>query len=164
MKKSSSARTVQEQAEPSIKIHVRKRQARFKRAHALGSDQGIGEFFLLVDISALKEIVYIPISIASGKKPTGFVYQIEGTKEGTISTTNISCSGDGITQITLGTLLYCKIPAGKTATFRILVEISGKTGTDYKVVANQINYKLSPNDARYKKFVGDISSEILKFK
>jgi hypothetical protein len=147
----------------SIKVSVLKKQGRFKRIRVSGPDQGIGEFFLLLDITAVKEAVYIPLSIASGKKPTGFIYQIEGTSEGTISTTNISCKGDGVTQITLGTILYCKIPVGKTATFRILVEMRGKAGKEYKIVINRINYKYNPSDARYQKFMEEISTNTLKF-
>jgi hypothetical protein len=139
-------------------------QARFKRIHnPEENDTGLGEFFLLLDIIALQETVYVPLSIASGKKPTGFVYQIEGTAEGDISTTDISCRGEEVTEITLGTLLYTKIPQGKTATFRILVEMKGNPGKEYKIVINKINYKLDPSDARYKKFDTAIGTKVLKF-
>lgn len=148
----------------SIKVRVQKTQARFKRIrNSQGPGGGVGEFFLLLDITAVQEAVYIPMSIASGKKPTGFVYQIEGTKEGTISTTDISCSGVGVTQVTLGTLLYCKIPAGATATFRVLIEMRGKVGKEYRIVINRIHYKHSPSDARYQKFLEEISTTTLKF-
>lgn len=155
----------QEHVGVSIKVHVRKRQARFKRIRVpQGPDVGVGEFFLLVEVTAVKETVYIPTSIASGKKPTGFVYQIEGTAEGTIVTTNISCNGAGVTQVTLGTILYCKIPAGKTAIFRVLVSMRGGAGKEYKVVINRIHYKHTPSDARYQKFTEEINSSILKFR
>jgi hypothetical protein len=147
----------------SLVVRLEKKQERFKRIRLPGPDQGVGEFFLLLTITALKEDVYIPLSIASGKKPTGFVYQIEGTGQGTISTTDISASGDGVTQITLGTLLYAKIPRGKTATFRILVEMKGIAGKSYAVVINQISYKHAPTDARYQKFLTDIRTDTLKF-
>ncbi|MGB4076241.1 MAG: hypothetical protein WBK28_00865 [Minisyncoccia bacterium] len=147
-----------------MNVRVQKTQARFKRIRVpKGPDIGAGEFFLLVDITAPKETVYIPLSIASGKKPTGFVYQIEGTAEGTIVTTDISCKGAGVTQVTLGTIVYSKIPAGKTATFRILVEMRGRVGKAYGIIISRIHYKQSPSDARYQKFPADIHSSTLKF-
>lgn len=147
-----------------IGIKVEKSQATFKRIKVPGErDIGHGDFFLLLEITALKEDIYIPLSIASGKKATGFIYHIEGTAEGTINTTNISARGDDITKITLGTLLYAKIPAGKTAEFRMLIEIRGGTSKEYKVVINRVNYKLDPSDARYKRFNVEINSKVLKF-
>ncbi len=148
-----------------LKVRVQKSQARFKRIRdPKGPDSGVGEFFLLLDITALEETVCIPISIASGKKPTGFVYQIEGTAEGSISTTDISCKGDGVTQITLGTILYAKIPKGKTATFRILVEMRGKVGKSYTIAINRINYKFDPSDARYEKYQNEIRTKAFAFR
>lgn len=147
-----------------VGIKVEKSQARFKRIKVPGEkDIGHGEFFLLLNITALKEDVYIPLSIASGKKVTGFIYHIEGTAVGEIYTTTLSARGDGVTKITLGTLLYTKIPAGKTAEFRMLIEIRGGTSKEYKVVINRINYKLDPSDARYKKLDLLIDSKSLKF-
>ena len=128
-----------------------------------GPDQVLGSFSFIVDITAATGDVYIPLSIASGKKPTGFVYQIEGTAEGEIVTTDISCRGDGVTQITLGTLLYCKIPSGMTATFRIRIEIRGKVGKSYRVVIHQLHYKHDPSEARYQKSSQEISTKMLKF-
>ncbi len=149
----------------SIQVRVQKRQARFKRIRLPKvSDVGVGEFFLLIDITATQEDVYIPLSIASGKKPTGFVYQIEGTAEGQISSTDISCGGKSITDITLGTLRYCKIPKGMTATFRILIEVKGKIGKEYTIVINRIHYKHDPSDARYVKFLEEIRTTVLKFR
>jgi hypothetical protein len=92
------------------------------------------------------------------------VYQIEGTSEASLSTTDISCSGKGVTQITLGTILYCKIPAGKTATFRLLIQVRGKTGGEYRIVINRINYKFAPTDARYEKYTDELSTKTLKAK
>ncbi len=150
--------------EVALEVRVQKKQARFRRVReSKGPDSGIGEFFLLLDVTAENADVYIPLSIASGKKPTGFVYQIEGTKEGTISTTSISCSGTGVTQITLGTILYCKIPAGKTASFRILIEMRGKAGSEYTVAITRIHYKHDPSTARYEKFEKTIPGQRLRF-
>ncbi|MBC7836629.1 hypothetical protein H7X87_02515 [Acetobacteraceae bacterium] len=129
-----------------------------------GRTIGHGEFILDLDIIALQEAIYIPLSFASGKKATGFVYQIEGTVEGIISTAKISCRGEGITQVVLGTLLYVKIPTGKTASFHIIVDIKGGLGKEYKIVINRINYKLNPSEARYKKFDAAISTKTLQFR
>jgi hypothetical protein len=151
--------------EAPIIIKIQKRNAYFKKIrNPDGPDTGIGTFLLVLDITATKEDIYIPLSIASGKKPTGFIYEIVGTEEGLISTTKISCDGDDISQITLGTILYCKIPATKTGTFRIIVETRGKIGGEYKVIINRTNYKRDASDARYEKFVGDLESKAVKFK
>lgn len=152
-------------ADTPLQVVVQKSQARFKKIRDPEvRNTGLGEFFLLIDISALGKDLYIPLSIASGKKPAGFVYQIEGTSAASLSTTDISCSGKGVTQITLGTILYSRIPAGKTATFRILIEIRGTTGEAYRIVINRINYKFAPTDARYEKFLDELSTKTLKAK
>lgn len=144
---------------------IEKSQVRFKKVRdSEGGDTLLGEFFILLNILALQETVYVPISIASGKKPTGLVYHIEGTAEGKLSTTNISCRGEGVSSVTLGTLLYAKIPPTKTATLRILIEMRGKPGKEYKIVINRINYKLDASDARYKKFETSLGTETLKFR
>ncbi len=148
-----------------IKVRVQKAQAHFKRVrNPEGPDIGIGDFFLLVDVTAVTDTVYIPISIASGKKATGFVYQIEGTAKGAISTTSISCKGKGVTQITLGTIVYAKIPKGMTATFRIVIEIRGKVGNTYGITINLIHYKRNPSDARYEKYTEEVSSKKVEFR
>jgi hypothetical protein len=108
--------------------------------------------------------VYVPLSIASGKKVTGFVYQIEGTGVGSLATANVEGKGVGVTQVTLGTLRYAKIPLEKTASFRIQVEMKGKIGKEYSALIHQINYKLSATDARYKKFLGGVSTRTLEFR
>lgn len=146
-------------------LKVQKKQASFKRTRVKdGPDVVAGSFFLLIDVSATNETLFIPISIASGKKPTGFVYQIEGTGEATISTTDISCKGDKLSQVRLGTLVYAKIPVGTTGTFRIIIEMRGKVGKSYKIMIAKINYKHDPSDARYQVLQKDISTNYLKFK
>ena len=151
-------------AEPVIKVKVEKTQARFKRIREVHKpDTGIGEFFFLIDITALTKDVYIPVSIASGKKPTGFIYAISGTTQGDIATTSISVSGEGVTQLTVGTIVYAKIPATKVATFRILIETRGKIGNEYNVLITQINYKQDPSDARYGKFLEALPSKSVRF-
>ncbi len=123
-----------------------------------------GQFTLYLDVIALQETLYIPTSLASGKKPTGFVYQIEGTAPGQIHTTEVSCKGNGVSQVTLGTLLYTKIPQGKTATFRIYVDMKGILNKTYRIIINRINYKFDPSDARYKRFDVEIASKPVEFK
>lgn len=147
-----------------FEVKIEKNQARFKRVRIPNAaDEALGEFFLLLHITALEAAVHIPLSIASGKRPSGFVYHIEGTSEGSISTTNISCSGEGVTQITLGTLVYAKIPKDTTAIFRILIEMKGRMGKTYGIVINRIHYKHNPSDARYLKYLEEIPSKTLRF-
>lgn len=147
-----------------MRVRSIKTQGRFKRIRNPGGpDTGLGEFFLLLEVTALTRDLYIPLSIASGKKPTGFVYQIEGTGQGDISTTTISWNGDGVTQITLGTIVYVKIPAGKTGTFRILIEMKGFMQKSYSILIPRMNYKHNPADARYEKAFPDIRSRVVTF-
>lgn len=152
-------------ADEYISVRVEKSQARFKRIKKPeGADVGIGYYFLILDVTAHKGTVHVPLSIVSGKKTTGFIYQIEGTGTGSLSTAEVKVQGEGVTQVTLGTLLYAKIPEGKTGSFRVQVGIRGKIGKEYIVIIHQINYKLSPTDARYKKLVGGVSSRALEFR
>lgn len=129
-----------------------------------GSTISRGQFNLTLDITALLGTVYIPASIASGKKPTGFVYEIEGTGEGNIFTTSFKCSGVEVTQVMLGTLRYIKIPQGQTAKIEMIIIIDGRWGDSYRILITRVNYKLSPTDARYKKFDTSIISSELAFK
>lgn len=147
-----------------ILLKVQKDKARFERIKTKGeADKGVGLFFIKIDIKAKAVDVFIPLSIASGKKVTGFMYQIEGTAEGGIATANVTCRGDGVTQVTVGTLLYAKIPAGKTATFRIQASIKGKIGKTYKIIINRINYKLALAETRYTQYIKEIISDTVKF-
>lgn len=150
--------------EQGISVRLQRTNAQFRKVHIKGGDDiGKGTFLFLLDVTALSRDVYIPISVASGKKPTGFIYQIEGTKAGTIATTEITCEGKDISQITLGTIIYCKVPATKIGTFRIIVEMQGKLGGDYTVVLNRIHYKYDPSDARYLKLEENFRSESVSF-
>lgn len=150
--------------DPYIRINVRHADESSRRTKVLdGPDPVIGKFWFVIDITAISRDVYLPLSITSSKKPTGFVYQIEGTVQGFISSTDISCQGESVTQVTLGTLVYCKIPLGKTATIKIRVEVRGQLGKSYRVAIRQINYKLDPGDARYQKSPQDMRSKMLKF-
>ena len=150
--------------EKHLLISVRDTKGSFKRKHVPdGPDPVTGKFWFTIDIKAASKDIYLPISIGSGKKLTGFMYQIEGTAQGSISTTDISCRGEGVTLITLGTIIYCKIPTGASARFRIRVEMRGQVGKSYRIAIHQINYKLNPSDARYQKSILDIHTKMLKF-
>ena len=150
--------------EQGISVRLQRTNAQFRKVHIQGGDDiGKGTFLFLLNITALSRDVYIPLSVASGKKPTGFIYQIEGTKEGMISSADISCEGREISQITLGTITYGKIPATKTGTLRIIIEMQGKLGGEYTVVLNRMQYKYNTSDARYLKLEENLRSESVSF-
>jgi hypothetical protein len=150
--------------DPYIEVKVKKKQARFQRIKQKGvEDKAVGKFYLEIDITAKQQTIFVPLSVASGKKVAGFMYQIEGTAEGQIDTTDIKTRGDGVEQVTIGTLLYAKIPAGKTASFQIQATIRGKFGKVYKIVFTRLNYKLNLTDARYQQYLKEIPSESVKF-
>lgn len=148
-----------------IQVSLLKTDAHFYtlQGKVQSDDVGIGKYNLYIDIVAGMDALYIPISIASGRKSAGFIYQIEGTAGGT-STATIKYKGDGITTVTSGAILYCKIPSGTTATFRIFAQVTGARRKAYKIVVSRINYKLNPNDLRYKRFLTEISTDVLKFR
>lgn len=147
-----------------IDVKVKKNQARFERIKTKGEDdKAIGKFYIEIDIIAKQETVYIPISIASGKKTAGFMYQIEGTAPGAIANAEVTPRGEGVTQVTLGTLLYAKIPPGKTASFQIRAIIRGKLAKTYKIVFTRLNYKLSLTDARYQQYLKEITTDSVTF-
>ncbi|MES2966537.1 MAG: hypothetical protein V4668_01970 [Patescibacteria group bacterium] len=146
-----------------IMVKLGKDQARFERVKVEGEkDKMLGKFLITVEITAKKSDVFLPLSIASGKKPTGFMYQIEGTGEGVITTADVTVRGEAVSQVTLGTLLFAKIPATKTATFRIQTTIRGKAGKTYKIIINRINYKLTLTDARYQQYLKPLVSDSVK--
>jgi hypothetical protein len=91
------------------------------------------------------------------------MYQIEGTAEGSISVAGVRARGDGVSLVTLGTLIYAKIPAGKTASFEIRATIRGMFGKTYKIIFTRINYKLNLTDARYQQYLKEIRSESVRF-
>ncbi len=143
-----------------ISVKVKKKQARAERIRLDDAkDKVLAKFFLEIEITTKQENVFIPLSIASGKKTAGFMYQIEGTAPGTIATADIKVRGEGVTQVTVGTLLYAKIPAGKTASFQIHAIVRGTFGNTYKIVFTRLNYKLNLTDARYQQYLKEIHSE-----
>lgn len=148
----------------AVTVKLAKSQARFERIKKQNErDEGIGEFFMQVDVTAGEKAVFVPLSIASSRKPTGFIYQIEGTGKGDIATADVTSRGAGVTQITLGTILYTRIPAGKTGSFRILVEIRGHVHKEYRVTITRMNYKFDPSDSRYQRYEKAFSSKMVRF-
>ena len=147
-----------------IDVKVKKNQARFERIKQKGvEDKAVGKFYIEFDVTAKQQVVYIPLSVASGKKVAGFMYQIEGTGEGKIATTDIISRGEGVSQVTIGTLLYAKIPSRGKASIQIRAMIRGKFGKVYKIVFTRINYKLNLTDARYEQYLKEIASDSVKF-
>ena len=127
-----------------IDVKIKKNQAHFEKIKRKGEDdKAVGKFYIEINVTAKQENIFIPVSIASGKKTAGFMYQIEGTAEGRIATADIKIRGEEVSQVTLGTLLYAKIPPGKTASFQIRTVIRGKFGKAYKIVFTRLNYKLN---------------------
>jgi len=148
----------------NIAVKVKKNQARYERSHAVGAPKvGVGKFFMMLEVTAKKQEVYIPLSMASGKKVAGFMYLIEGTGEAAIAGTEIDVQGGGVTQVTIGTLLFAKIPAGVTAVFRLQITTRGHAGKTYSITISRINYKLALSDARYLQYLKPLPSEQMKF-
>lgn len=148
----------------ALYVDVQDTKASFKRTrNPDGLDPVIGKFWFELNITAGTKDIYLPVSVASGKKPAGFVYQLEGTVPGQISKTDISCKGEGITQITLGTIVYCKIPAEMTAAFRIRIEMRGQVGKSFRAVLTHMHYKFDLRDTRYQKHIQQIHTKMLKF-
>ena len=147
-----------------ISVAVKKNQARFERVKKKGvEDKAVGKFYLEIIITAKQFEVYVPISIASGKKVAGFMYQIEGEAEGSLMTADVKLKGKGVSQVTLGTLQYAKIPAGLAATFEIRASIVGAFGKAYKLVFTRLNYKRHLTEVRYQQYLKEISSEKVTF-
>jgi hypothetical protein len=152
-------------ANPSrITTRTVKNQARFVRIRRKGAeDTAVGKYYMELHVTAGNRDTFIPLSIASGKKVAGFMYQIEGTAAASIVTTEVKVRGDNVSQVTLGTLHFARIPAGGHATFFIQVEIKGSFGKSYRVVFTRLNYKLHLQDARYQQYLTPIPSKSVKF-
>jgi hypothetical protein len=148
----------------NITVKVQKRDANFKRTKVIdGPDKAVGRYTLDITITSKAPSVFVPLSIASGKKPTGFIYHIEGTGDSAITTATVSARGTGIRQITQGTLEFIEIPKGASTTFRLQIEIRGQVGRSYQIVVNRINYKLTLADARYQQYQKPLPSNSIKF-
>ncbi len=147
-----------------LAIDVKTNQARFERVTVPGGrDTGVGEFYLEVAITATETDTYIPLSIASGKKTTGFMYQIEGSDKGMITKASVKWRGTGITEVTVGTLFYAKIPKGKTALFIFNITTRGNAGGSYRVLITRVNTKQNPSEARYTPYIATIESKSVSF-
>lgn len=144
-------------------MNLKKAEARYKKkAGSIEGGTTLGEFFLSIEITATDTEVYIPLSIASGKKPAGFVYALEGTSRATLDTASVSVGGRGVTEVTLGTLLFARIQKGGTAVFRINIAMRGKSGASYKAIITRINYKYTPQDGRYTTFTYPLETESVR--
>ncbi len=151
--------------DPNIEVKVKKNQGRVEKVRKRGEeDKVFGRFYMEVAITAEQSDVFVPISIASGKKTAGFMYQIEGMSESLIGNANVKVRDTGVTQVKLGTLLFAKISAGKTATFQIRAKIQGKENKKYKIVITRLNYKLNLTQARYNQYLKSIDSKTVNLK
>jgi hypothetical protein len=147
-----------------IEVKVRGSRTRFTRVSIeAGPDKGFGQFTLTLAITAKQATVYMPLSVASGIRTAGFMYQIEGTTAGAIKTTTLTCEGSGVTQVAVGTLLYAKIAPGATALCTIDATVRGQVAQTYKIVITRINYKLNVTDARYQQYLKPLESKSLRF-
>lgn len=147
-----------------ISVKTQISQAHFERVRqGGGANKAYGRFYLQIDIRAKSETVFIPTSLASGRKVAGFMYQIEGTAEGSVQNSNIKVKGVEVSQVTLGTLRFAKVLPGKTAKFEIQVTIKGGFNQVYKLVFTRINYKLNLADLRYRQYLKAITSKSVKF-
>ncbi len=153
---------------PPMSVRIVRRQSHFYKNKlpkvAEYAGKGLGTYFLLFEIVAGPDALYIPISIATGRKSAGFLYVIEGNGTGTPTALIQGKGGKEISTVTSGSIVYTKIPAGKTATFIMNAEIVGELDRSYKIILNTISYKTNPNDYRYKKFQSDLGTEMLMFR
>lgn len=148
----------------AIEVRVKKNQGRFERIRKKGAeDKAVGKYYLEIAVTATESEVFIPVSIASGKKVAGLMYVIEGTGEGSLATASVKARGEGISHVTVGTLVYAKIPKGATALFQIQAMIRGKFGKQYRLIITRLNYKFSVTDARYQQYLQEISTEKVVF-
>ncbi len=153
---------------PPMSVRVVRTQMHFykdklpRQAEYVG--KGLGTYFLLFEITAGPDALFIPISIATGRKSAGFLYVVEGGGVGIPTALIQDKGGKEISIVTSGSIVYTKIPPGKTASFVLNAEIVGELERSYKLMVNTISYKTNPNDYRYKKFQSDLGTETLTFR
>lgn len=164
-KRAATATRVNTAAPTSITVKTEKSQARFVRVRRKGAeDVATGKFYMELAITAGSKDVFIPLSIASGKKVAGFMYQIEGTAAASIVTTELKVQGEQVSHVTLGTLRFARIPAGTKALFSLQIEIKGKFGKTYRIVFVRLNYKHDLKETRYQQYRNEIPSKSVTFK
>lgn len=149
----------------ALSITVHKTDAHFSEAYDSNRKDrvGYGKFLTVLQVTAIKHTVYIPVSIGSGRVSTGFVYQIEGSDIGS-GTASIRSEGEKLTLVTAGSIKYCKITPHSSVTFKVFVHVTGTMKKEYSVNIARVNYKFNPNDTRYKRFLTEISTKRIKFK
>jgi hypothetical protein len=155
---------LREGIDPYIEVKIVKNQARFERVKKKGvADRALGHFFLRIEILAEQRDVFVPLSIATGKKVAGMMYYIEGTDTATPEQSELTVRGEGVTQVTLGTLVFAKVPEGRRAIFEMRVTIAGSLAKTYRLIITRLNYKLALTDARYQQYRKEIRSAGVKF-
>jgi hypothetical protein len=128
-----------------------------------GPDRALGEFRIGVEVMAKDAPVHIPLSITSGKTTAGFMYQIEGTGEGSVASAGVEIVTKNLTQISVGTLRYVLVPKGTKATLTLAISVRGKVGRYYEIVLYRVNYKLKTADTRYLQYMKPLRSKKFKF-
>lgn len=121
-------------------------------------DKLYARFYFEIDITAKVSDVLIPLSVATGKRTAGFMYYTEGTTTLPAAETELKVRGEGVTQLKVGTLLFAKVPTGKTAKFVIQANIQGKQKEQYQFIISRISYKLSLDEVRYLQYMKEIKS------
>ncbi len=153
---------------PPMTVRVIRTQSHFYKSKLPSQEEykgkGLGTYFLLFEITAGPDALYIPISIATGRKSAGFLYVVEGDGTGTPTALIQGKGGKEVSTVTSGSIVYTKIPGGKTAAFIVNAEIVGTTEHSYRIVVNTISYKTNPNEYRYKKFHTELGTDSLVFR
>ena len=150
--------------DPYIEVKVKMNQARFQRVKKKEApDRALGHFFLRFEVLAEQADIFVPLSIATGKKVSGLMYQIEGTDTASPVEASLDVRGEGVKQVTVGTLVFAKVPKGKTGVFEVRATIQGSVGKTYSLVFTRLNYKLALTEARYQQYLKEIRSKSVKF-
>ena len=151
-----------------LRIQVTNRTKHFRKiTDSKGNVLGEGTFSLHLVLTPATGTLYVPLSIASGKKPTGLVYLINGTGESSIVTAHVEIrdiKASGVREILLGTIRYVEIPQGVTATLRVRLTMRGRIGKEYSVLIARMQYKTHLSDTRYQKEELALETDVLKFR
>ncbi len=153
---------------PPMTVRVVRTQSHFYKDKLPRQEEyagkGLGTYFLLFEITAGGEALYIPISIATGRKSAGFLYVVEGTGIGTPTVALLGKGGKDVTTVSSGSIVYTKIPPGRLASFVLNGEIMGELERSYRILVSTVSYKTNPNDFRYKKFQANLCTDTLEFR